>query len=699
MRILSISMLMVLLTFLAPQLLFSQDEEIIEDNSELLKAVRTKDVEKVKLLIAEGAPLNIENEWRQTALDLAIESDQMEVVRLLVDKGAESRKNLQNAAMNNNLPMVKLLIEQKYSHGYALVYAAEHNNLEMVKALVNAGSKVNLSQKRKSGLFSKYYVTPIEMAISHNNTAMVLFLLDNGASLEDALNLVFSSSDEELIKKIIDRSQNINPLLWRALSANKFSIAEYLIEKGADQRQIDPSGNTILHLAASAGKEELVRYCLEKLGLDAFEVNFEKETILMDAVAANNLALANYLLQKGLHANSLNAKGENALFYIQENNLEMFELLVVNGADVSQRSTDNSSLLINAAKEGNISIVRFLLAKGADIHVKNDLGFTAFQYLIFPHSRNEELVKMFLDRGADINTTDAAQGKSMMFYAIESEYMPSILALKEKGAKLSTIDNAGHRPTVDEVDIVKYLVENGVELNALDHRDDTYLCEAVRSENLELAHFLVSKGADVNKGCYFSETPLMVAIKTQNLTLVRFLVENGADIHALGYFQKNVMEHALEEGNTEIIAYLKEQGAMTKKDRNELYRLSMEMESKIRSAIATKNQAELASLLKSCDDLVIQESLIKKAAVFSAEQGNPILVELLIMHLNLDMNAQVNDLNQTIVTIATIHNKTSLVSYLIHKSCKLDLFDLQGKKAQDYTSTKEMRKVYKDAGF
>ncbi|OFZ16608.1 MAG: hypothetical protein A3D92_10405 [Bacteroidetes bacterium RIFCSPHIGHO2_02_FULL_44_7] len=654
---------------------------------------------KVKLLLAADAPLNIENEWRETALDLAIESDQLEVVRLLLNKGAKSRGNLENAAENNNLTMVKLLLEHHYSEGYALIYAAENNNMEMVRVLIEAGAKVNISQKRKSGLFSKYYVTPLEMAVSNKNTTMVFYLLDHGGSLEDAINEAFTSTDDALIKNLIDRSQNYDALLWRAMSMNKLSIAEYLIEKGADPRQIDESGNTILHQAAQAGKDDLVHFCLEKLGLDAFAVNYQKETVLMLVVAANNTDLASYLLQKGVHANSLNAKGENALFYIKDNNLQMFELLVQNGADVSQRSINNSSLIINAAKDGNFSIVRFLLENGADISVKNDLGHTAFQYIISPYGRNEELTKLFMERGVDINTTDVNQGKSMMFYAIESESMQRIVELKEKGAQLNTIDNSGHRPSVDEADIVKYLVENGIDLNTQDSRDNTYLCDAIGDENLELAHFLVSKGADVNRGCYFSETPLIVAIKKQNLTLVRFLVENGADIHAIGYFQKNVMEYAQEEPNAEIIAYLKERGAMTKQDRNELYRLSMEMESKIRSAIAAKNQAELASLLKKCGDLVIQESLIKKAAVFAAEEGNPILVELLLMNAALDLNAQVNDLNQTMVTIATINNQTSLVSYLIHKSCKLDLFDAQGKKAQEYSSTKEMRRVYKDAGF
>jgi ankyrin repeat protein len=74
-------------------------------------------------------------------------------------------------------------------------------------------------------------------------------------------------------------------------------------------------------------------------------------------------------------------------------------------------------------------------------------------------------------------------------------------------------------------------------------------------------------------------------------------------------------------------------------------------------------------------------------------------VELLVSHLKLDINAQVNEQNQTLLTIATVHNQTSMVTYLLQIKVRTDVFDAQGKKAQDYASTKEMKKVYKDAGF
>lgn len=665
----------------------------------IIQAVNAHDLAKVKELIAKGEDINAENEWRRSALDVAIETNQLEITKVLVENGATGWKNLQTAAENNNLDMVRYLISKNFEFGYAMVYACEHNNLEMVRVLVDAGSPVSMSQKRKSGLFSKYYVSPIEFAVENNNKEIVFLLLDKGVTQKEAVSEAFESGHDNLIRQLAERDKNYDQYLALAFEKSMRPLAEYFVSKGAETRQINDEGNTLVHLAAKNGSEEMLRYCLEQLGLDLFAENYKKETALMLAVASNNTNLVNYMLGKGAHANSFNASGENALFYIRENNLEMFEVLVNNGADLSHATQNNSTLLINAARSENYDIVRYLLNNGAEVNAKDDLGHTAFQYIISPYDRNRDLVELFLSKGADVNTRDTKGGKSLMYYAIESESESRIRFLLGLGASVNTLNDSGDRPSVDDPDIIRLLIEAGADINAMDDRDDTYLCEAIADDNLELAHYLVNKGADVNVGCYFSEPPLVKAVEKGNLVLVRFLVENGANVDAEGYFHKNVMEYAKENGNAEIIAYLESQGAMTKTDRSELYKRSMEMESSLRAAINQKDQAGLAQLIKKCGDLVIQDRLVLSMAEFAATEGNLIILELLVSQLNLDINGKVNDQNQNVLIIATIHDKTSFVSYLLQSKAQTELYDATGKKAKDYASSKEMKRIYKDAGL
>ncbi len=669
----------------------------VEDYTPLQKAIQAKDIALVKALIKEGVDINEESRYGTEAIELAIRTDQIEIVKLLLSKGATSKWGLQYAVGNNNAEMVRLLINNNFEFGYAMVYAAENNNLSMVHMLVRNDAEVRVSQKRKRGLFRKYYVSPIEMAVKNGNKAMSLFLIEHGAPLSEAIDECFDYKQNTVLKALIDDNSNsLGQFLEPAFRKGNEEIIDYLIVKGADIHHRDTDGNTLLHLSALNGHASIVKRCVELHELDIQSKNNLGETPLMLSVQGNNISLVTYLLDKGANVDHENNKGETALFYTTENNLSMFNLLVSKGADVSHKTIDNTTLLINAAENKNYTVVKTLLENDADIHVKNNSGHTAFQYIISPHDRNSALVQLFLSKGADIDVRDVTSGKSMMHYAIEREKLEDIKTLVNLGASINVKDTDGNRPRVDEPEIIKYLVENGADINAVDSRHDSYLCVAVHNNDLELAHYLVSKGIDVNQNCYFSEPPIIKAVESNNLTLVEFLADNGADVNAIGYFNRNVMEYAEREGNHEIIEFLKENGAMTKSEKRDLYKKSIDMEHDIRRAVNDKDEQQLAYLLKNSKGLVIQNRVIEKAAVFAAEEGNPLLVELLIDKLRFDINEQVNASNQNLLMIATINDETSLVSYLINKGCNLQMFDAHGRKAHDYAKSKAMRRIYKD---
>ena len=688
--------LLILLLFIGANHTFGQRTRS-DEITPLQSAIKEGNIAKVKQLIASGVDVNEESRYGSAPIETAIRADRVDIVKLLLAEGATSKWGMQYAVGNNNAELVRLLINNDFDFGYSLVLAAENDNLSMVHMLVKNGAKVRVSQKRKRGLFRKYYVSPIEMAVTNGNKAMVHYLIEHGAPLSEAIDESFSHSQTEVIKSLIDRNDDYGVFMEPAFEQGDKTIVEYLISKGADINHTDTDGNSMLHVAASKSHMQLVSYCIEEHHLNINAGNNFGETPLMFAVQANNPGIVKHLLSSGAIINTENDKGETALFYSKSNDLEMFNLLVQEGADVSHKTRNSTTLLINSAQNHNYSVVQFLLENGAEITSVNDDGYSAFQYLISPHDRNYTLIKQFLEKGADVNAKDARSGKSMMHYAIERESLPRIKELVAMGATVNVFDKEGNRPRVDESEIIMYLVNNGADINAVDSRHDSYICVAVGDNDLELAHFLISKGIDVNQNCYFSEPPIIKAIEDQNLTLVQFLADNNADLNAIGYFDRNVMEYAEREGNQEIIDFLKSRGAMSKADKNELFRKSMEMERDINVAINQKNEERLASLLKQCEGLVIQNKIIERSAVFAAEQGNPLLVELLLSKLDLDINSQINSFNQNMLMIATIHDETSLVSYLVSKGCNTEMFDSQGKKAREYAKSKAMRKIYKES--
>jgi hypothetical protein len=100
---------------------------------------------------------------------------------------------------------------------------------------------------------------------------------------------------------------------------------------------------------------------------------------------------------------------------------------------------------------------------------------------------------------------------------------------------------------IDSLEIVKYLVENGADIN---YNDRESLRSAIYNDNFEIVKFLVEKGADVN-----ANRVLELAAENGNYEIVKFLVENGA--------AKEAKNDALLKGirSFEMVKYLVENGA------------------------------------------------------------------------------------------------------------------------------------------
>ena len=92
----------------------------------------------------------------------------------------------------------------------------------------------------------------------------------------------------------------------------------------------------------------------------------------------------------------------------------------------------------------------------------------------------------------------------------------------------------GFRATIccQSQDIVKLLLEVGVDLNATDRQGRTPLHIAAfdsGQEAVEIAKLLIQKGADVNAKDVYSETPLAIALGARSSNVAGLLRSYGAD--------------------------------------------------------------------------------------------------------------------------------------------------------------------------
>jgi len=111
------------------------------------------------------------------------------------------------------------------------------------------------------------------------------------------------------------------------------------------------------------------------------------------------------------------------------------------------------------------------------------------------------------------------------------------------------------------INIIKHLIEYGVNINKEDNDGNSPLFYACLSGNMTVVRYLIEQGANINKLNKYGETPLFYACEDGNEAIVKYLVEQGANINKLNIFGETSFFNACKNGSKAMIKYLIEHGA------------------------------------------------------------------------------------------------------------------------------------------
>jgi len=186
-----------------------------------------------------------------------------------------------------------------------------------------------------------------------------------------------------------------------------------------------------------------------------------------------------------------------------QNDFTTVKNLIVKGADVNAMTEDglwsgSGSVLMIAAKNGNLSIVKELLAKGARVNVKNKQGSTALSYSsIYGHI---PVVKALLDRGANINEKNGVCMTALMMASMSGQLA-----------------------------VVEALLALGADINAKSTDGGmTALWFATVKCHIEVVEALLARGADVNAKTKSGMTALQIASEKGHQKIVEQLIKADA---------------------------------------------------------------------------------------------------------------------------------------------------------------------------
>jgi len=490
----------------------------------LFRAIEYKNVEKMSLAIKQGADLEGKN---KDEIFLLGDIQSVGCTPLYVAAGVPDA--------NDNL--IGLLLEAganpntRGPDGQIPLHAAARSwRISVVELLVSGGSDVNAADKKGR--------TPAIIAFELGRFDTFDLIVARGATVSTDLMSAYKgnlSPVRSLIKngKAQERLEQGLTLLHAAAAGGHTTIVELLLTNNLDVRSETQEGYTALHHAAAGDHREVAELLLAK-GAD---VNTEpgKQTPLHWAIGQQHKEMIEWLLARGANPNADGGDywGTPLHWAVWWWDVDAALLLVSHGGDIHLRTQKYPyTPLFDTVVHGNPAMAEALVTKAGDTKAAKWAPLHAAAA-----SGDRQAVEDLLAKGADVN------------------------AKSELGASaLHTAAVYGHKQ------IAELLIEKGVDVNATAERslwDEgmTALHGSCLKGQKGVAELLIARGADVNAKTKNGYTPLHIAATHGHKDVAEVLIAKGADVNAKDNYGRPPLSLAKNRSRTEIIELLRKHGA------------------------------------------------------------------------------------------------------------------------------------------
>lgn len=189
--------------------------------------------------------------------------------------------------------------------------------------------------------------------------------------------------------------------------------------------------------------------------------------------------------------------------------------------------------LFEAAKSGDIKTVKTCIKNGANLHLLE-------QRDIHPYDNNENNPLHISAREGHL---------SIVKFLIENGTKIDVRNRKKQTSLHWAVYNG-------RIKIIKYLIEKGAFIEAVDDDGASPFAWAAYVNKLETANLLINMGAELNSRDYDNNTPLHWACYRGHVEIVRFLIENGVNVGWKNKNGYTPIECAVENGHYDVVVFL-----------------------------------------------------------------------------------------------------------------------------------------------
>ena len=293
-----------------------------------------------------------------------------------------------------------------------------------------------------------------------------------------------------------------------------------------------------------------ISFLIDKCESSVNEASDSGRTPLASAVVRGNIDIVRMLLESGANCDSLSFfEGGNVLHYAVEHELgEIADELIEKTVSVNERNEKGLTVLMIAAANGNLAILKKLIKSKCEINSLDRKGSTALMisvrnYLLGDRSDEAiQCIQELIDAKADLSICDDEGNNALMTFTEgwDPDVDEVLILLIRAGCDVNCVNKDGDYPLMSALEsdvghsVLEELIQNGAVVNGASGDDYTPLAHVAGStidtenECSQICEILLNAGADPNKG-----TPVVKAASGGRDCLVQMLLNYESDINGV----------------------------------------------------------------------------------------------------------------------------------------------------------------------
>ncbi len=350
--------------------------------------------------------------------------------------------------------------------------------------------------------------------------------------------LLSSSFNLEKITKIYTQLDiNLNSYYYKdehilhyCCKKELFQSVQWLLEQGVSPEIENSQKETAIFYSIHSKSSAIIQLLVDYKA-DINHLNIYKRTALQDAVISANNRIVNYLIEVTTNLGNCDVHGNNLIFdAIANGNLEIIKRVAsLKEVNFNQINEEGNTILHKEIVLKNNSLALLLMDLGADPTILDKNGKNFLFYAITKGIENISIIEKAVSLGCNINSR-SSQNTTLLMESVN--YFLNT-------PKEDTEQRNSH------FEMIKELINLGINVEALDNKNENALFLATRSEDRDLINlFLETSNIHLNHENNNGETVLLILVLNgiRNSDLIKLYLEKGTNPTLVNKFGKSIIE-------------------------------------------------------------------------------------------------------------------------------------------------------------